>query len=370
MQGQTLLDPPVSDAAWLAQVQRWRSETQELKAQLHCTERTCEERLREMQQRCDHNAYMRELASKDAGDRFLISANEEIERLSRTAADAQERARLSDERVTGLLAESQEAANLMAHVSVKFERQADISASFKRKLQQSEAETEKLRAELELALRREAEQSKQHDRAEATIECIMPRLTEEAKVEARMAEDSQEAKHRLKKAESMFNAQANDLLGELKRSHEEQAALGRKCAETCEVANLHANAGYQWQQRTRAAEQELVRSGLNQHHLWQAARRTRAEQWAQEERLRMVEEQRDRAMYNHVVADQARRDLSGWVVASLDEVNRSAHTRTSAGPPEASHESFQGRAWVDMLESFRKDQQTRSGFGARTRGPV
>merc|ERR1712185_33080 len=114
----------------------------------------------------------------------------------------------------------------------------------------------------------------------------------------------------------MFNAQAMDLLAELKQSREEQAALGRKCAESYEVANLHAQAGYQWQQRTRAAEQELIRSGLNQHHLWEAARRTRMEQWKHEEHLRTVEEQRDRAMYNHVVADKAARELRGWVVAS------------------------------------------------------
>merc|ERR1719235_2328023 len=168
-----------------------------------------------------------------------------------------------------------------------------------------------------------------------------------------------EAKQRLKKAESMFNAQANDLLGELRESREEKANLGRKCAETAEVAKMHANAGYQWQQRTRAAEEELLRSGMNQHHLWQAARRTRAEQWAQEERLRAVEEERDRAKYSHVLADQARRDLTGWVMASLDEVNRSAHLRNSAAPPEANPESFKGHAWVGMLEDFRKEQQTR-----------
>jgi len=270
----------------------------------------------------------------------------------------------------GLLAESQEAANLMAQVSVKFEHQVDISTTLKQKLKVSEAETEKLRCDLDLALRREAEKVRQHDCAEATIECIMPRLTQEAKVEARAAEEAQEAKQRLTRAESMFNAQATDLLGELKQSHEEQAFLGRKCQETREAVQLHANAGFQWQQRSQAAEQELIRSGLNQHHLWQATRRTRAEQWAQAERVRLAEEERDRARYNHVVADQARRDLTGWVMASLDEVNRSAHIRTSDAPPEANHESFRGKAWVGMLETFRKDQQTRSGYGTRTRGPV
>lgn len=366
MEAPTLLEPPSSDAAWFAQVQHWRSEAQDLKVQLHRTEHSCEARIREMQQRLDFDAHSREIAAKDAGHAFLSSAKEEVERLSRTTADAQERARLSDERVMGLLSESQEAADLMAMVTVKFERQVDISGALKQKLSQSQAETEKLRADLKSALQHETERSKKLDRAQATIETIMPRLTEEAKVEARMAEDAQEAKQRLKRAESMFNAQAQDLLAEVKQSHEEQAALGRKCAESYELANVHANAGYQWQQRTIAAEQELIRSGLNQHHLWENARRTRADQFAQEERLRLAEEERDRAKYDHVVADQARRELTGWVVASLDEVNRSAHIR-----PTGAHdaESFKGRAWVNMLETFRKDQQTRNGFGSRTRGP-
>jgi len=364
-----LLQPPTGDAAWFAQVQLWRHEAQELKTQLQRTERTYEERLLEVEDRCEKSAYMRELASKDAGDRFLTSAEQEVERLSRTAADAQERAKLSDERVMGLLAESQEAANLMADVSVKFERQADKANSLKRRLQQSEAETEKLRSELESAYLREAEMSKRHDNAESTIQIIMPRLTEESKVEALMAEEAQESKQRLKKAESMFNAQAHDLLSEVRHSNEEQAVLGRKCRENAEVANMHANAGYQWQQRTKAAEEELIRAGLNQHHLWQAARKTRAEQWAHQERLRVAEEQRDRAMYDHAVADQARRDMTKWVVSSIDEVNRSAHMRTSAAPHAASHESLRGKAWVDMLESFRKDQQ-RSGYGCRSHGPV
>merc|ERR1719271_2025793 len=300
-----LLQPPTGDAAWFAQVQLWRHEAQELKTQLQRTERTYEERLLEVEDRCEKSAYMRELASKDAGDRFLTSAEQEVERLSRTAADAQERAKLSDERVMGLLAESQEAANLMADVSVKFERQAEKASSLKRRLQQSEAETEKLRSELESAYLREAEMSKRHDNAESTIQIIMPRLTEESKVEALMAE------------------QAHDLLSEVRHSNEEQAVLGRKCRENAEVANMHANAGYQWQQRTKAAEEELIRAGLNQHHLWQAARKTRAEQWAHQERLRVAEEQRDRAMYDHAVADQARRDMTKWVVSSIDEVNRS-----------------------------------------------
>jgi len=364
---------PTSDADWFAQVQHWRSESSELKAQLHRTEHVHEERLRELQQRSSFDSYQRDLASQDSGAALLAGARKEMERLSRSNADWQERSRRSDERVTGLLTESEQAADLMAQLTVQFEHQVEISSTWKRKLIHSEAETEKIRAELELVMRREAEKATQYDRAESTIGCIIPRLTEEVKVEARMAEEAQEVRRRLQRSESMFNAQAMDLVAEVNQSQEEQRLLGRKCAESYKVAAQHANAGLQWQQRSRAAEEELIRAGLNQHHLWEAAKRTRAEQWAQQEQLRAAEEQRDRAMYNHVVADKARRELTGWMVSSLDEVNRSAHSRSSGFPSKEGKEAFhkfQGEAWVDMLETFRQDQQTRNGFGARTRGPM
>jgi len=365
------VSPPTSDADWFAQVQHWRGESNELKAALHRMEYTCEERIAEAEHRAlrksEFDSYKRDLASKDANVALLANARQDIERMTRSAADWQERARRSNERVTGVLAESEQAADLMAAVTVKFEHQVEISSTWKRKLIHSEAETEKMRAELELVLRREADKVAQYDCAESTIACIMPRLTEETKVEARMAEEAQEARKRLQRSESMFNAQAMDLLSEVNQSREEQALLGRRCHEQSQVSAQHAKAGLQWQQRSRAAEEELIRSGLNQHHIWEAAKKTRAEQWAQQEQLRVAEEQRDRARYNHVVADKAHKNLTGWLVASLDEVNRSAHTRTSGVPGEyQGKESFQGQAWVDMLESFREDQQSRNGFGART----
>merc|ERR1740130_753586 len=188
-----LRDPLASDAAWSSQVQHWQTLAEQLKAQLVHTERTCEERLRHVQQRCEHDARLHEATNKEAGAQFLSSAKQEVERLSRTSADAAERARQGDERVMMLLTESQEAANLMALVTVKFERQVDISAALKRKLKQSEVETENLRFDLQSAEQREAEKSKQYVCAESTIASILPRLTEEAKVEARAAEDAQES---------------------------------------------------------------------------------------------------------------------------------------------------------------------------------
>lgn len=351
-----------SDGDWYAQVQHWRAESSELKTQLLRTEQFYEERLRGLQQSA--------LSSKDLGGCQPSPTSKEIEWLTRSAADWKERAERSDQRVAGLLTESEQAADLMTQVTVKFERQVEISSTWKQKLIQSEAETEKVRSELQVVARQQAEKAAQHDCAEATIACIMPRFTEETKAEARMAEEAHEARRQLQRSESMFNAQAMDLLAEVNQSRGEQRQLGRKCAESYRVASQNANAGLQWQQRSRAAEEELIRSGLNQHHLWEAAKRTRAEQWAQQEQLRAAEEQRDRAMYNHVVADKARKELTGWMVSSLDEVNRSAHSRSSGFPGGKGKESFQGDAWVDMLESFRQDQQTRSGFGARTHGPV
>jgi len=357
-----------SDGDWFTQAQRWRCEALDLKAQLQSVTDTYEERLRELQARLDHETYIRQLITKDAGAGFLAAANKEIERLASVAADAQERSRRSDDRVLGLLSESEEAANLMSEVTVKFDHQADSAASLIRKLHRSDAETAKLQGELEMALRREADKCKQYDCAEATIACIMPRLLDETKTEAKAMKEAQETWLRLIHVESVFDKQATQLNAELQMSHDEHTKLGRKVVERSEHAVFHANAEQHWQRRSEAAEGELVRAGLNQHHLWQAAQRNRAQQCAQQDQIRVMEEQRDRAMYNHVVADKARKELSSWVVASLDEVNRSAHVRTS-GAPKSADESFQGHAMVSMLESFRKDQQTRNGYGARVRQP-
>lgn len=377
MEACTVPNPPIGDENWLVQVHHWRAEAREYQSQLYRSERACDERLKDMEQRCELTAQMREAAVKDFGaleQRFesaLAGAHREIERLSTVAADATERSKQSERTVVTVVGESEEAASLMSQVTIKFDHQVGLSTALRRKLQRSEADAEKLRGELEAALLREAHQRQLHDAAEATVAQVMSRFTEEVKAESRLAEDAAVSQQRLRSADQNFRAHAGELAQELQRCREEKAALGRKCAESYQTAALHANAGEQWQQRTRAAEQELIRAGLNQHHLWEAAKCTRAEQWRQQQQLQEVEEQRDRAVHAQVVSDQARRDLTGWVVNSLDEVNRSAHIHTFGDPfAPGGRESFQGRAWVDMLESFRKEQQTRSGYGARTRSPV
>lgn len=378
MDGSAAPSLPIGDENWLVQVHHWRAEAREYQSQVYRAERACDERLKDMEQRCELTAQMREASVKDFGaleQRFgsaLAGAHQEIERLTSAAANASERAKRSDHRVVDLLGESEEAARLMSQVTVKFDHQVDINTSLRRKLQKSEADAEKLRGDLEAALLREAQQRKLHDAAEATVAQVMSRFTEEVKAESRMAEDAVESKSRLRIADKHFQKHASELEEKLQLAREEKTLLGRKCAESYQVAALHANAGEQWQQRSHAAEQELIRAGLNQHHLWEAAKRTRAEQWRQQEQIRHIEEQRDRAAYGQAVSDQARRDLTGWVVNTLDEVNRSAHVHTFGdpfAPGGRESDSFQGQAWVDMLESFREDQQTRSGYGSRTRAP-
>lgn len=367
----------------LAHVHQWRVEARELQTYLHHCERKYEERLNEMEHKCEREAKLRESASLDTilqekrSEATLVGARVEIERLTQAVASAEERTRKSESSVAGLLAESQEAAKLMSLVTSKFDHQVNISKSLTTKLKESEAEAASLRKDLEDALVREAQKTRLHDVAEASIanlqatfsETFVPRLQEEAKVEARAAQDASESRQLLKQAQRDFAFKDECYQAELRQYREEKAALGRKCSETQQMAALHANAGYQWQQRSRAAEEELVRSGLTQHHLWDAALRTRDEQKRQQEQLQRVEEERDRALHGKMVAEQSGRELRGWVVSSLEEVNRSAHVGGDPYAPDNA-KSFQGRAWVDMLESFRKDQQTRTGAGCRTRQPI
>lgn len=366
-----------SESEWIVNVHQWRAEARELQARLFQTERKYEERLNELEHRYEHEAKLRESSALDTilqGKRTeaaLSGARAEIERLTRDVSSAEGRTRKSEASVAGLLAESQEAAKLMSEVTGKFDHQVNINKSLTKKLQESEAAAASLRKDLEDALVREATKQRMYDGAEASIAnlqaTLVPRLQEEAKVEARVAQDAMESRQAFKRVQKEIVLKDECFQAELRQCREEKAALGRQCAETQQMVALHANAGYQWQQRSRAAEEELIRSGLSQHHLWDAARRTRDEQMREHEQLRRVEEERDRALHGKMVAEQSGKELRGWVVKSLEEVNRSAHLR---GDPYAPQHGGEGQAWVDMLESFRKDQQTRTGAGCRTRQPI
>lgn len=336
--------PRPSDVLAQGEVQQMREEVAQLEAQLEASER-----------------FRMTAEGREARSEAVITAlREEMVRMASVRDEAEERARRSDDRVAGLLAQCRETDSWMSEVASRCEEQAGLNNNLQRELQRSQADCEKLRSELADALLREAGLTRSCDKAEAVAATVVPRLTDEAREHGRLAEQAVQTRKRLQIAETVFNSQAHDLQEEFAREREEKVALQRKCAENYQLAAMHASAGHQWQQRTRAAEQELLRIGIGHRDLWDVARRQRAEQWLHEEQLRDLEAERDRALADKQQAEQASKKLTGWVVSTLNEVNRTAaHARGDVHAPNAGHQ------WVNMLESFRHNTQTRTGAGNR-----
>jgi len=331
------------------EVQRWRTETKELEARLEASEQ---------------HRVIAEESSEALRGRWEVALQvmeQEMKLMASVRDEAEQRAQRSDDRLTGLLSESRETAVYMSELASRCEEQTNLNNSLVSKLQQSEAYCDKLKSELAEALVRQVDLTKNLDKTEAVVATVVPRLTDEAREQGRIAQQAMDTRQRLRYAESTFNSQARDLQEQLAMEREEKHALGRKCAEHYKLAAMHANAGHQWQQRSRAAEEELMRHGISHAALWQVARQQRAEQWMREEQLRELEAERDRALAAKERAEGATRDMTGWVVSSLSEVNRTAHARQDAHTPST------GQAWVSMLEDFKRNGQARSGPGNRTR---
>jgi len=337
------------------EVFRLRSKVQDLEDRLHAAE----QRFRAGEQMSKTAEQKHEAA--------LAAAQEEILRASQARNDAEERARRSDVRVSGLLAESQQAASYMSAVAGRYDHQAEVVTILQRRLESSEAEAKTLRAELVEILQGEAERMDQLVLVEAKAAALVPELTNELKAEAAsraaLSMQARELRDRLHVAEQQHTAHSRDLEAEVNQARHEKAALGRKCAESYQAVALHANAGQHWQQRSRAAELELIRACQNSQMYFESAQRQREEALRARELNRDVESQQRSAKQSN-----SNQDLRSWVLSSLNEVSRSAHAHGNSH--SAADSGFAGRAWVDMLESFRKNEQTRAGFGNRTRAAV
>uniref|UniRef100_A0A7S0AUS2 Uncharacterized protein n=1 Tax=Pyrodinium bahamense TaxID=73915 RepID=A0A7S0AUS2_9DINO len=199
------------------------------------------------------------------------------------------------------------------------------------------------------------------------------RLGEEAELNERLRQALRERELARRWAEERLDrllagAPDGDLQAALAQAMAGRAALERRCMESTEVARASSDAARSWQRRAQMAEEELARARV------EAASQEAATEGLQQ-RLRAEEEltvqlraalERDVALCGGSGAGgEASDELRRWVLQSLNEVNRSAHGRTWDPFEPKFDPAFEGREWMNILESFRQNHQTRIGFGCR-----
>lgn len=299
----------------------------------------------------------------------IHSQRVEIDRLLANRGEAEERLRAKDARVAGLASESQETLRYMNAVAANYDSQVALNATLQQRFADAELDAENLRAELREVFRGEAQRSEKMTASEVILAGVVPTLKEEMSCEetrcCRLESELHGNQGRAELTERRLRTEVRELQSHAQRSAVERQELGRRCSMSYEAVRHHEGAARWWHQRTELAERELVRLGMGSHQLWEQAGREHAENMARQHALVEVEAQRDNALQAKRSAEDAARDLRGWISGSLDEVSRSAHGPTDPFAPKA--KDLHGAAWVDMLESFRQREQTRTGFGSRSR---
>lgn len=299
----------------------------------------------------------------------IQSQRAEIDRLLANRGEAEERLRAKDARVAGLASESQETLRYMNAVAANYDGQVALNATLQQRLANAEQDGENLRAELREVFRGEAERSEKMTASEVILAGVVPTLKDEMSCEAtrshRLEWEIHENLGKSELTERRLRTEVRELQSHAQRASVERIEVGRRCGLSHEAARHHEGAARWWQQRAELAEHELVRLGIGSHQLWEQAGREHSENMARQHVLAEMEAQRDSAVQAQRSAEDAARDLRGWISGSLDEVSRSAYGPTDPFAPKP--KDLNGAAWVDMLESFRQREQTRTGFGTRSR---
>lgn len=163
------------------------------------------------------------------------------------------------------------------------------------------------------------------------------------------------------------SAQLAGLETALRASSHELASLGRKCAESYDATRAAERTAQFWHRRALDLEEELSRAHREIRHHREVSEMTSEALRDKEEMMSELQSALGRDVAVHGDPHRAGKDLQSWILQSLNEVNRSAHQRAWDGHEPQFDPAFAGREWVNILDNFRQQHQTRIGAGTRTR---
>eukprot|EP00931_Biecheleriopsis_adriatica_P122028 TRINITY_DN97057_c0_g1_i1.p1 TRINITY_DN97057_c0_g1~~TRINITY_DN97057_c0_g1_i1.p1 ORF type:complete len:321 (-),score=81.64 TRINITY_DN97057_c0_g1_i1:101-1063(-) len=298
--------------------------------------------------------------------------------------EAQEQARAHQTRAAELCAESRETATFCSLVSTRFDKQVELNGKLRKNLAESEAEVKNLRCELRELRRGEAERMAKVAAHEAAVRSweserlkelpawkqkVKDELVSEARRHHGRLEDH--VQKRVTAADTLAQQQVHEMQAELVEARQDKADLGRKCCASYEATKRAELAAQHWQRCAQTSQQELREALAERMHLREEIHLQSARIAQHEQQASKLQAELKHSEATHVRHEEASQDMRNWVLQSLHEVNRSAHPqgvpRRGGGLMGARDERLAAGQWVSILESFRENHQTKSGYGNRSR---
>eukprot|EP00746_Dinoflagellata_sp_MGD_P007626 gnl/MRDRNA2_/MRDRNA2_115136_c0_seq1.p1 gnl/MRDRNA2_/MRDRNA2_115136_c0~~gnl/MRDRNA2_/MRDRNA2_115136_c0_seq1.p1 ORF type:complete len:322 (-),score=89.85 gnl/MRDRNA2_/MRDRNA2_115136_c0_seq1:169-1086(-) len=285
-------------------------------------------------------------------EKELAEQNASARDLARSCAKWEERCKAAERQVENFTNESATVAEVVKNLSRRFEEEKNRTAALKEQLASFQIEIPELHRRLAEAEALAADRQEAIQRAEGA--------------EAQLLQTQQELEHFKKRSRHALDLMQNRsqehtdrARNEVRKQLEGNADLGRKVVACRGEIQHWQNVAAMWQKRHADAEFQLMRM---QHELqvgWDVAHRSKMELSRVEAERQGLEEAKD-------AAEASSREIREWLQTSLAEVNRSAHVPVDRHAPIVGP-GFVGEQVVDILESFRLNQQMRIGYGTRTR---
>eukprot|EP00930_Biecheleria_cincta_P055867 TRINITY_DN42118_c0_g1_i1.p1 TRINITY_DN42118_c0_g1~~TRINITY_DN42118_c0_g1_i1.p1 ORF type:complete len:309 (+),score=83.06 TRINITY_DN42118_c0_g1_i1:92-1018(+) len=296
------------------------------------------------------------------------------EQLRAALEEANAGIRLHEVRSAQLSAEGRETAAFCSVLSERFDKQVDLNGKLWKRLEESEAQVRELRCEIRELQRGESKRAEGVAEKEAAVlKWEANRLKELPILKGQLLAEAEKHRQQLEEqvhrhiatSDQHFNAQARELMAELDHARRDNALLGRKCCASYEATQRAELAAQHWQQQSGLFQQELRMANAERLRLLEEIKWQHGKLVEQEQIATKLQSQLEHAESQTAFSEEASQELRSWVVKSLNEVNRSAHPQGELRRARVGQMS--ANDWVGMLESFRSSQQTRNGFGNRTR---